>query len=66
MKRYLYLLVALFAAGCVDKDIDLGNVQGNIGLTADKLTFPLAYMEEQTLDKLLGDTLEGVNVDSQT
>ena len=66
MKRYLYLLVALFVAGCVDKDIDLGNVQGNIGLTADKLTFPLAYMEEQTLDKLLGDTLEGVNVDSQT
>ena len=66
MKRYLYLLVALFVAGCVDKDIDLGNVQGNIGLTADKLTFPLAYMEEQSLDKLLGDTLEGVNVDSQT
>ena len=66
MKRYLYLLVAFCIVGCVDKDIDLGNVQGNIGITADKLTFPLAYMEEQSLDKLLGETIEGVNVDSQT
>ena len=66
MKRYLYLLVAFCIVGCVDKDIDLGNVQGNIGITADKLTFPLAYMEEQSLDKLLGEAIEGVNVDSQT
>ena len=36
MKRYLYLLVAFCIVGCVDKDIDLGNVQGNIGITSSQ------------------------------
>lgn len=66
MKRILYLAVALLFVGCVDKELDLGNMQGNIGINAEKLTFPLAYMEERSLDQMLENSIDGVTADPQT
>ena len=66
MKKYLYLLVCLVCAGCVDKNIDLAEIEGNIGIHADHLVIPLGTLNDMSLGDILGTELENVNVDSQT
>lgn len=53
MKRLFYIIVVLLSVGCVDREIDLSKVEGNIGINADDLTFPLAYMPERTLESII-------------
>ena len=66
MKKYLYLLICLVCAGCVDKNIDLAEIEGNIGIHADHLVIPLGTLNDMSLGDILGTELENVNVDSQT
>ena len=66
MKKCFYLLVSLLFVGCVDKTIDLTEVEGNIGINADNLVVPLGYITDMTLGDILSEQLGEVQVDPQT
>lgn len=66
MKKSLYILAALLFVGCVDEDIDLNNIQGNIGITADNLTIPLGSLKEKSLGEMIGDDNDNLISDSVT
>lgn len=49
----------------MDEDIDLDNVQGNIGINTDNLVIPLGSLKEKSLGDMLG-SIEGLEEDSAT
>lgn len=66
MKSIFYLLCALLFVGCVDKEMNLEELEGNIGINADNLIVPLGSLKQTTLGDLIGDDLKDFTADSQT
>lgn len=66
MRKYLPILLALLAVGCVDKSVDVLQVGGNIGIGAENLTVPLGYLPEKRLGDLISDQADNLVVDPVT
>ena len=66
MRKYLSLLMALFAVGCVDESIDVLQVGGNVGIGADNLAIPLGYLPEKSLEDLIPEGVDNLVVDPVT
>lgn len=66
MKKYFVALSALLFVGCVDKSIDIAEVQTTVGINCDNLTLPLAHLEAISVGQILGDELETITADPTT
>ena len=66
MRKYLSLLIALFAVGCVDESIDVLQVGGNVGIGADNLAIPLGYLPEKKLGDIITGELDNLVIDPVT
>lgn len=56
----------LLLVGCVDKNLDLDNVNPTVGIIADELVVPLGYMKDKSLEDMFGDDIENLLVDAST
>ena len=59
-------LVALLFVGCVDKSIDLEQLETTVGINCNELTLPLGYLEKVSISQILGDDIEGITADPVT
>ena len=66
MRKYLSILICLLAVGCVDKSIDLAQLEGNVGIGADNLAIPLGYLTDKTLEQMLSDKVDNLVADPVT
>lgn len=66
MKKSLCLLAAALFVGCVDRSVDLAEVELNVGINADNLVIPLGYINDMKIGDALGEQIDNLNVDPQT
>lgn len=66
MKKIFVALSALLLAGCVDKSIDIAQLEPTLGINCDNLTLQLGYLEAISVGQILGDELETITADPVT
>ena len=66
MKRLLPILALLFTCSCVDKSMDLENIDDSIGVQIEEFTFPLGYLKPKSLGEILGTDIDNLVVDPTT
>ena len=66
MKKLYMALVALLFVGCVDKSIDLEQLETSVGINCNELTLPLGYLEKISVDQIIGDDIENITADPVT
>ena len=69
LKNYLYRLTGAISAfallACVDDSFNLDDVSTEVTLGSGTTTLPLGYLEDKTLEELLGGDIEGLLKDEE-
>ena len=69
LKNYLYRLTGAISAfallACVDDSFNLDDVSTEVTLGSGTTTLPLGYLENKTLEELLGGDIEGLLKDEE-